>query len=109
VNFICDGETVAYNDLSSAPVPYETVGPAAPDAGVFTVDDVPDSPAIMADYADAGCTAVTGEVTDSLRVSAFSEGDGTGPRVVVLVGSSTGDWSGFFDATGLLEQTVPCM
>lgn len=109
VSFICDGEMVFYNDISSAPDPYETVGPAAPDGATFAIDDCPDSPLIMTDYADAGCTPVTGEVFDSLRVSAFPGGDPNGPTVLLLVGSSTGDWSGSFDATGLLDQTVPCM
>lgn len=109
VNFICDGETVAYNDLTSFPKPYETVGPAALDAATFAVDAVPDSPSIMSDYADAGCTPVTGEMFESLRVSAFPGTDGTGPRMIVFVGSSAGDWSGSFDASGLVEQTIPCM
>ena len=52
---------------------------------------------------------VIGEVYESLRVSPFPGADGTGPRVIALVGSSAGEWPGFFDASGLIEQTIPCM
>ena len=48
---------VSFNDLSAFPAPFETVAPAAPDAGAFAIDDCPDSPLIMSGYADAGSGA----------------------------------------------------